>query len=449
MLMLTGKGLVDFCREKLGMPYFFGAKMEILTQALMATMHRMYPGTVTELYIKKARDRGMVGKVCVDCSGLIGAYRKKQIGSAQLHQTAKTRLSINEADKWADGVVCWRSGHVGVFAKEGGKKVVYEAKGIDYGVVKSDFIASKWSCGLTFDDIDYAYDETVANKTQRGKNPYAEPTVNLKIGAKDDMVKWLQWELVEAGYDIKIDGEFGPLTDTALRSFQRSCKIEVDGICGPNTRKYLKADVPEVSEDPANYTFGIDVAKWNGVIDWKKVFAAGKRFAVLKVTNKKNQTEEAFERNYKGCRENGIAIAVYRYVYATSLSQAEKEARAIVDTLRGKQIEGEVWLDMEEQLVSGIGPSALTLIIDQEAKILKGAGYKVGIYCNKDWYDHILDSRELSKRYKFWIAKCDSPDIGEWRNRKDNPKDIAVGWQYSFKGRVDGISGDVDLDLIY
>ena len=449
MAMLTGKGMVEYAKGKVGTPYFFGAKMEILTNALMANMHRLYPGTVTDRYMEKAKSMGNVGKINTDCSGLIGGYRNKQIGSAQLYQTASARLSVKEADKWADGVVCWRSGHVGVFSRENGKKYVYEAKGIDYGTIKSVFDPAKWSAGLTFSDIAYIYEETVSDKSSHGPNPFPEPTVNLKLGANDQMVKWVQFELNEAGYQIDIDGDFGPLTDTAVRSFQRSCKIEVDGIVGKITRQYLKADVPEdVSTTQTGYTFGVDVSKYQGVIDWTKVFRAGMRFAVLKVTQRDNTVEPSFERNYAGCRANGLAVAVYRYVYATTKQAAETEANAIIKTLEGKKLDGEVWLDMEDRSIAGIGKTALTAIIDTEAAILKEAGYKVGIYCNRDWYEHTLDSAELSKRFPFWIAKYGNND-GSWENRTDNPKDIAVAWQFTSKGHVSGIKGGVDVNLLY
>ena len=69
--------------------------------------------------------------------------------------------------------------------------------------------------------------------------------------------------------------------------------------------------------------YGIDVAKWNGVIDWSKVKLANISFAVLKVTNKNNRVEEAFERNYAGATEQGITVGVYRYVYAKTVEASK------------------------------------------------------------------------------------------------------------------------------
>ena len=237
----TGQGLVDYAKSKVGTPYFYGCKMAKLTESFMAQMGKSYPSVVTATYIKKARSKGMVGKVCVDCSGLIGSYREKQIGSAQLYSTAKKRLSTSDYKNWANGTVCWRSGHVGTFSKENGKYYVYEAKGIDYGTVKSVFDPSKWSAGLTFSDMTYDYTTKVSGSS-KGTNPYTEPTKELTKGASENGVKWIQWELVEAGYTLTIDGEFGDKTLKAVKSFQKSAKLVVDGIVGSKTREALKAD---------------------------------------------------------------------------------------------------------------------------------------------------------------------------------------------------------------
>lgn len=195
---------------------------------------------------------------------------------------------------------------------------------------------------------------------------------------------------------------------------------------------------------------GIDVAKWQGTIDWKKVKNSGKKFAILKVTQKNNSVEGKFEANYSGCTENGIPVGVYRYVYAQNTDEAKKEANAIVSVLKGKEISCGVWIDMEDSSISGLGKDKLENIINAEAEILKSAGYKVGIYCNKNWYDNILDGKELSKTYPFWIARYPSNDTGTYNADSSlSPKDYAVVWQYSSKGKVDGISGNVDLDVAF
>jgi len=235
-MALTGKGLADYAISKKGTPYFYGAKMQLLTEAFMAQMNKSYPSVVSSSYIAKARTRGQVGKTNTDCSGLISAYTGEVLGSAQLYSQAYARLPISSWKDWAVGVVVWRSGHVGVYIGNG--KVV-EAKGIDYGTVESDITKGTWKYGLTFSWMEYVYDNVVVT-TYRKNNPYTEPKANLKKGATGNGVKWLQWELNEAGFELEIDGDFGKLTLAAVKAFQKSAKLVVDGIVGKLTRAALK-----------------------------------------------------------------------------------------------------------------------------------------------------------------------------------------------------------------
>lgn len=239
---MTGKGLAEYAKSKLGTPYFYGMKMETLTLDKMKMMHSLYPGTVTTAYMNTATNKGMIGKVCCDCSGLIGAYRKKQLGSSQLYSSAKKRLPISKIDDFAIGTVLWKSGHVGVYiGKINGVPYCIEAKGINYGCIKSKVSATRWLYGLTFSDMTYEYDTKICGLDKKA-NPFAEPTGNLKKGSKGNGVKWLQFELNEAGYGLDIDGDFGTLTHNAVKSFQKSSKLLVDGIVGKQTVKALKAN---------------------------------------------------------------------------------------------------------------------------------------------------------------------------------------------------------------
>ena len=253
----TGQGLAEYAIGKVGTPYFYGSKIQYgkLTENYMKKMHNAYPKTVTTAYMKKARNRGQVGVINTDCSGLVSGYTGKIIGSYQMYQQAYTRLPISKYKDFANGTTVWRSGHVGVFFELDGKYYVSEAKGIDYGTVISEFVQSKWSCGLTFKELTYSYEKNLSGEASwKGTNPYTEPTRIIKRYCKGEDVKWVQWELREAGFDrpfayngktydeVKIDGDAGEITDAAIGAFQASCKIKVDKKCGAITREYLKAN---------------------------------------------------------------------------------------------------------------------------------------------------------------------------------------------------------------
>jgi len=261
-MILTGKDLADFAKSKIGTPYVYGAKGADgpLTKAKFEYLCAHYPNIFTPVYKKKVIDRGYIGKVCTDCSGLISWYTSKVYGSAQLYSKAYARLPMSDLDKFAVGTVLYRQGHVGVYIGKNskGQHVVVEAKGIDYGTVASIVNPAKWTCGLTFSWINYnIYTPIESEKIYyRGKNPYTEPRIILKQGSTNtDAVKWLQYELIEAGYGVKfsynhvaynpivVSGIFDKNTLGAVKAFQSSCKIEIDGIVGPITRKCLISDV--------------------------------------------------------------------------------------------------------------------------------------------------------------------------------------------------------------
>lgn len=247
--MLTGEGLAQYAKDKIGTPYFYGAKMQTLTEQLIASMKKMYPKTVTKEYVQKARNKGMVGKICTDCSGLIYGYRGKNVGSSQLYQTASKRIPIAKFESFPIGTMVWKSGHVAVYiGMENGIPMVVEAKGINYGVVKTRLKDTNWVYGLLFSDISYG---DVKTNDLGMSNPYAYPSRTIRWGCRGEDVKWVQFALRQAGFNIpftyngktynevKIDGVAGNITVAAIKAFQQSCKVTVDGKAGPVTNKLL------------------------------------------------------------------------------------------------------------------------------------------------------------------------------------------------------------------
>lgn len=241
MSNLNGKDLVKFAESKIGTPYVYGAKGADgkFTQEKLNWLAKNYPSIFTTSYIYKAKK--FVGQVCCDCSGLISWYTGKVYGSSQLYSKANKRGTIATVDKAPIGAVLWKNGHVGVYIGNG---ECIEEKGIAYGCVKSKISNTAFTHWLTFDFMDYSeVVEVEVEVDEKKTNPYKEPKIEIKRGFKGNDVKWLQFELQEAGFKtVSIDGSFGPKTEKGLKSFQKSSKITVDGVCGPQTRKALIAD---------------------------------------------------------------------------------------------------------------------------------------------------------------------------------------------------------------
>ena len=193
--------------------------------------------------------------------------------------------------------------------------------------------------------------------------------------------------------------------------------------------------------------FGIDCAKWQGIINWAKVKSAGVQVAILKATDKNNDPEPAFARNYAGATTQGIKIGCYRYVYARTVAAAENEARKVLAVIQGKAMPAGVWLDVEDKTLHGIPRATMLKMIAAMARILQAAGYQVGIYTNPDWYNHVLDVSKIT--LPFWVASWGTNNGKPQRKPTIKAQHTLVGWQYTDKGRVAGISTAVDLSQIY
>ena len=93
MANLTGAGLAAFAKGKKGTPYVYGAKGAegVLTQSKVNFLSNNYKNIFTATYLNKIKTRGLVGKVCTDCSGLISWYIGKVLGSSQMYYSDYTR----------------------------------------------------------------------------------------------------------------------------------------------------------------------------------------------------------------------------------------------------------------------------------------------------------------------------------------------------------------------
>lgn len=197
---------------------------------------------------------------------------------------------------------------------------------------------------------------------------------------------------------------------------------------------------------------GIDVAKWNGVIDWKKVKEDGVQFAILKVINKQCKTEDAFNRNYAGALSVGLPIDVYNYSYATSVSKATSDAKAVLSSIKGNKI-GTVWLDVEDKIQMNLGMTLID-IINAYKYIIEKAGYGFGVYTGLSFYNTLIKPYHSFLDCKFWIARYPSGAVVDLQfepseSKKPNIIHALWGWQYTSTGKVNGISGNVDLDIRY
>lgn len=197
---------------------------------------------------------------------------------------------------------------------------------------------------------------------------------------------------------------------------------------------------------------GIDVSHYQGRIDWKKVAASGKKFAIMKAMYEaqSHRKDETFEYNYEEAGKNGIARGVYIFIASASMADPEKDARSLIAHLNGRKLEYGIWIDLEANVVRARGKAYIRDLVFKYANIFRANGYYVGIYCNRDWYMNVIHD-DLKNSFDFWIARYPRNDFGEYNpnsSLKPSAK-MAVAWQYSSKGDVPGIPTKCDLDVDY
>ena len=184
---------------------------------------------------------------------------------------------------------------------------------------------------------------------------------------------------------------------------------------------------------------GMDVSYAQGSINWEQVKASGKiEFAILRAGygRETSQVDTQFERNYTACKRLGIPVGVYWYSYATTAAEAEQEAKVCLQTIRGKQFEYPVAFDIEEARSLPQADALCTAFCNA----LEKQGYYAAIYTFKSALESCIGD-DIKSRYDVFLSHVDvskSSYAGNYRL-----------WQYSWKGSVSGIVGEVDLDYAY
>ena len=230
----------------------------------------------------------------------------------------------------------------------------------------------------------------------------------------------------------------------------RNMSVNGKYIRGYITPKYddkgtTAAPATSISRPPKKYKFGMDVSAYQGVIDFNKVKNEGIQFAILRATVKDQSPDQYFERNLSECIKYKIPASVYKYSRALTIDQARAEALGVIKAMKGRKLL--VWYDLEDNSQTPLGKTGIQIIANTFMTELFNAGLACGIYCNVNWYKNLM-SDYLKDNVAFWIARYKKNDTGSF-DESHKPTGIKnlYGWQYSSKGSLSGISGNVDLDV--
>ncbi|KAF6576447.1 glycoside hydrolase family 25 protein [Paenibacillus polymyxa] len=192
-----------------------------------------------------------------------------------------------------------------------------------------------------------------------------------------------------------------------------------------------------------NAAEGIDVSRYQGTIDWKRVRADGKSFAFIKASQGQRYVDPTFITNAKGIKAAGLLLGAYHFVDATNVNAAKAEARHFAEVL--EQVGGVKVLDLPAVMDYENNPGSLSSAAIHEIALAfltefeRVSGSKPMVYTGNAFATHF---KVPLGSYKLWIARYSTRvpnDTTPWK--------LWDFWQYSDSGRVEGIQGPVDLNV--
>lgn len=209
-----------------------------------------------------------------------------------------------------------------------------------------------------------------------------------------------------------------------------------------------KTEVKSLQPSKVGAKVGIDVSKWQKDIDWDKVKNAGVDFAIIRAGYRGSSTgtlveDPYFHANMKGASASGIKTGVYFFTQATNEVEAVEEASMVISMVKDYMLDYPIYIDTEgaggDGRADGLDVETRTLVCEAFCRTIENAGYEAGVYASRNWYNNRLDVSKL-ERYSIWLAEYRSTPLYQGYYEI---------WQHSSKGKVDGIEGNVDLNISY
>lgn len=239
-----------------------------------------------------------------------------------------------------------------------------------------------------------------------------------------------------------------------MLDFLRDIFSALSHAAGDSADKEESAPAPDVptmdtvtgwaGEPPYRY---LDVSRYQGTIDWTQVAAAGYKGTMLKTvsTNRKFSKradglyiDPTFETNYRNAKAAGLDVGVYYYTYATSEAMANAELALVRQAVYGKELTMPLAVDVEENKLKPMSTLDLTNLTAYALEQVEKMGFYAQLYTYTG-YSYELDMGRLANRWDVWLADYTgkAPAVGYHYNAH----------QHTSKGRVPGVSGNIDLNV--
>lgn len=318
---------------------------------------------------------------------------------------------------------------------------------------------------LTYNLNDKKYDKKIKINIVDKETPLVFSGTNktVTVGYKGDACNLITYGdnydgnikcLIEGAYDYNKVGTYKliyHLSDSSNNEKKVNVTLNVKeknsggGSSNPSTPK--KTEFSDVLKEHKNTNteVGIDVSKWQGDIDFEKVKNAGATFVMMRIGVQSKQNGELsvdryYEQNIKKAKDAGLKVGVYLYSIATSKKEAIDHANWVLKTLNKEKLDLPIVFDWENWAKWNnykLSFHDINVIADSYMETVEAAGYEGMLYSSKFYLETIWKNK---KDFPVWLAHY---------TKKTSYKGKYIMWQLCNNGRIDGINGDVDIDILY
>lgn len=280
-------------------------------------------------------------------------------------------------------------------------------------------------------------------KSVEYNNNVVEDTKVLKKSGKEHSVKYYSY-FPETKSDI--ENEY-PYYDVGMnqRYLIHNKSLKQNNYVWSNENGVMSKTPPKNRK----MSYGIDISKHNGNIDFKKVKEAGFEFIFIRIAYRgygkvgNLKEDEMCKINLKNAKDAGLKLGAYVFSQAIDENEAIEEAKFAVDLLKGYELDLPLVFDPETikgdiartDNVDGLQFTKNAIVFCEE---IKKSGFTPAIYSNLVWEDYYYDLSKLQD-YDIWYA--------DYSNIPQTPYNFKY-WQFSEVGIVDGVSGLVDLNVM-
>lgn len=232
-------------------------------------------------------------------------------------------------------------------------------------------------------------------------------------------------------------------TITTTSTTETTTETTADATTETESTETTTTSIPISPLMPEPLKRGIDVSEHQAYIDWTKVKETEQvDFVYIRAGYGKelNQVDKYLYQNIKGAKDAGIEVGLYWYSYADDTETAKREAEVCYELIKDYSFELPLYFDIEEKKHMNMTTAQASAIVDTFCTEMENRGYYVGVYSYANFLQtHIY--KEILNKYDVWVAQysdCLTAYTGHYSN-----------WQYSSKGSIDGINGNVDVNFCY